>query len=247
MNLPLGERQVKLWNELTQDEKDGFTMDGTVERGDWWRDESVDEFTVWDKNDVSQYIQDAKDRKMLYYDRTDGYLYESLDEYKIEGESVAILGSQKPWYEAIVLTYGGKPTTIEYNKIKTNDERLITLTLDEYMNNPTEFDFVISISSFEHSGLGRYGDTINPDGDLEAMENVGKNILKKDGLFFLSVPVGVDKCWFNAHRIYGQIRWPKLIEGFEVVGTFGLGNSDFVKDTNKGVHQPVVVLKNKWK
>ena len=121
------------------------------------------------------------------------------------------------------------------------------MTVDEYMINPIEFDFALSISSFEHSGLGRYGDTIDPDGDLKTMKNVGENILKKDGLLFLSVPVGIDKCWFNVHRIYGEIRWPKLIEGFELITSYGLKDNSFKIDTGRNVYQPVVVLKNKWK
>ena len=40
----------------------------------------------------------------------------------------------------------------------------------DFVKNPqeTKFDFVISYSSMEHSGLGRYGDGVNPWGDLIA-------------------------------------------------------------------------------
>ena len=43
--------------------------------------------------------------------------------------------------------------------------------------------------SFDHDGLGRYGDPLNPNGDLVAMETVG-SVLKEGGLFFLTVPIG---------------------------------------------------------
>ena len=33
----------------------------------------------------------------------------------------------------------------------------------------TEFDAMVTFSSLEHSGLGRYGDPLNPWGDLIAM------------------------------------------------------------------------------
>ena len=39
------------------------------------------------------------------------------------------------------------------------------------------FDVVLSISSFEHDGLGRYGDPLNPDGDLAAMRST-RRLLK---------------------------------------------------------------------
>jgi len=248
INSPLGVRKVKLWDELTMKEKDGFTMGGRVKREDWWRDESVSEFIHWKKEYVDEYVKQANERKTQYYGITDSLLYECLNEYSIKNKSVAVLGSQTPWYEAIVISYGGIPTTIEYNKIKTDDDdRLKTMTVDEYMQNPTEFDFAVSISSFEHSGLGRYGDTIDPDGDLDAMRNVGENILKKDGILFLSVPMGVDKCWFNVHRVYGKIRWPKLIDGFEMIASCGIEDDTFKNDTGQGVYQPVAVLKNNWR
>jgi hypothetical protein len=39
------------------------------------------------------------------------------------------------------------------------------------------FDVVLSISSFEHDGLGRYGDPLNPDGDMAAMRST-RRLLK---------------------------------------------------------------------
>ena len=42
------------------------------------------------------------------------------------------------------------------------------------------FDFCIAESSFDHDGLGRYGDPINPDGDLLAMHQARK-VLKNHG------------------------------------------------------------------
>ena len=33
-------------------------------------------------------------------------------------------------------------------------------------------DVGLSISSFEHDGLGRYGDPLNPNGDLETMKSI---------------------------------------------------------------------------
>ena len=44
--------------------------------------------------------------------------------------------------------------------------------------------------SFDHDGLGRYGDPLNPAGDIDAMKMVSC-VLKKDGLLFLTVPIGM--------------------------------------------------------
>jgi 2-polyprenyl-3-methyl-5-hydroxy-6-metoxy-1,4-benzoquinol methylase len=42
------------------------------------------------------------------------------------------------------------------------------------------FDVVTAVSTVEHIGLGRYGDPIAPDGDMEAMEEI-KRVLKQGG------------------------------------------------------------------
>lgn len=59
----------------------------------------------------------------------------------------------------------------------------------------------------EHIGLGRYGDELDPDGDLKAIKEL-KRVLAKDGNLLFVVPVGQPKIMFNAHRIYSfdQIR-----------------------------------------
>lgn len=48
----------------------------------------------------------------------------------------------------------------------------------------------IFICSFDHDGLGRYGDPINPWGDLLAMQTV-QRVLYEGGHLFLTVPIGV--------------------------------------------------------
>jgi hypothetical protein len=54
----------------------------------------------------------------------------------------------------------------------------------------------------EHIGLGRYGDPIDYDGDLKAMNELSR-VLAKDGDLLFVVPVGnVSRIIFNGHRIY---------------------------------------------
>ncbi len=51
----------------------------------------------------------------------------------------------------------------------------------------------------EHVGLGRYGDSIDPDGDLKAIAEL-KRVASGDLLFV--VPVGKPRVVFNLHRVY---------------------------------------------
>lgn len=76
-----------------------------------------------------------------------------------------------------------------------------------------------SYSSLEHSGLGRYGDPLNPWGDLREMQRLSC-LVKPGGLFFLNVPSGMDAIHWNAHRIYGAWRKPLLTANWIVLGFF---------------------------
>jgi hypothetical protein len=188
-------------------------------------------------------ISQAVQRHSNYYGVTDQWLYAMFSKYSdsIKGKKVAIIGSTTPWYECIVLAYGGHPVTIEYNKIICSDPRIEVMTVEEYAQNPQVFDAILSVSSIEHDGLGRYGDPINPQGDLETMSK-SKTMLKKDGLFFLSVPIGRDTLYWNAGRLYGKLRLPLLLKGWDMIDSAGFSQSDLTNNSNMG-HQPVLVLR----
>ena len=53
----------------------------------------------------------------------------------------------------------------------------------------------------EHIGLGRYGDTLDVNGDLKAVECL-KGAVEPGGKLYFAVPVGEPSISFNAHRVY---------------------------------------------
>ena len=200
---------------------------------------------VYTKETIDTYVAMAERNGALCYGMTNKFLYSALKDFPVKEKSVAVLGSTKPWYESIVLSRGGRPVTIEYNKIVSQDPHLEVMTVEEYKAEPRRFDALVSISSFEHDGLGRYGDPIDPFGDLKAMERC-KSMLNPGGVLFLAVPVGPDCLVWNAHRIYGVQRMKRLLSGWRVLGYYGKGKS-FMQDVNRqalGVqtYQPVFVL-----
>jgi SAM-dependent methyltransferase len=80
------------------------------------------------------------------------------------------------------------------------------------------FDVVINCSTVEHVGLaGRYGvSEQSDDGDFEAMTSL-RRMMKPGGLMLLVVPVGQDDVFAPLCRVYGRVRLPRLLRGFEVV------------------------------
>jgi hypothetical protein len=62
-------------------------------------------------------------------------------------------------------------------------------------------DSLSCLHAIEHFGLGRYNDPIKFDGYLDGLDSMHK-ILKRGGKFFLSVPIGIQRVEFNAHRVF---------------------------------------------
>jgi len=57
------------------------------------------------------------------------------------------------------------------------------------------------LHTIEHFGLGRYGDTVDPDGHLKGLEQL-KKLVAPGGLLYLSTPIGPQRVEFNAHRVF---------------------------------------------
>ncbi|HEY1037275.1 MAG TPA: DUF268 domain-containing protein [Candidatus Paceibacterota bacterium] len=92
--------------------------------------------------------------------------------------------------------YDYRPADLRLSDLKTKEGDLHNL--------PFEKESVKSIScmhTLEHIGLGRYGDPIDPEGDLKAIKSL-KSVVAKDGSLLIVVPIGKPKIEFNAHRIY---------------------------------------------
>lgn len=77
--------------------------------------------------------------------------------------------------------------------------------LDIMDNENSEFhnstDSLSCLHTIEHFGLGRYGDTIDINGYVNGISNLTK-ILKNDGIFYLSTPIGKEQIFYNANRVF---------------------------------------------
>ena len=243
---------AELWGEpirppppiryLPAEIRDRFTMGGRIPLGEQWADgtQPQNHPLLYTDAEIDACIARIGRGETSIYTDTDRLLWAALARYPIKGKSVAVMGSISPWYEATCIHFGARPTTIDYNPIISKSARLEAVTVDELQRNARAFDGALSISSFEHDGLGMYGDPLDPNGDLKAMENMRKLVAPR-GLLFLSIPVGRDALYFNVRRIYGRLRLPLMLSGWEIIETFGF--RDDLLDIPSAV-EPVFVLRN---
>jgi len=83
---------------------------------------------------------------------------------------------------------------------------------------PFESGSILSLScmhTVEHIGLGRYGDPLDPDGDLKAINEL-KRVLAPGGSLLFVVPIGKPKILFNGHRIYSYEQILRYFPGLEL-------------------------------
>jgi hypothetical protein len=172
---------------------------------------------------------------------------------KINGQLVSnktaiVLGSQTPWAEASLFNAGASHvTTIEYMKITTDYPNYSALhpieVAQKYLNQSwTDVDVAFSFSSLEHDGLGRYGDPLNPFGDLESLARI-RCLLRPGGTLFLGIPVGPDSILYNLHRVYGRYRLGLVILGWNLISIYPSDcDVDNIELRGNAACQPILIL-----
>ncbi len=121
---------------------------------------------------------------------------------------------------------------IKFFDYRPADLKLSNLTSEhaDLVNLPFGDNSIESLSCMhvvEHIGLGRYGDPIDADGDLKAIDEI-KRIIAINGDLLFVVPIGQSRVMYNAHRIYSYDNILKYFNGFKLV-EFSL-----IPDDNKG-------------
>jgi hypothetical protein len=180
---------------------------------------------VWNEDDINDAIEEVRAETLwgpYGVDETNN-LAKSLSQIDMKDKSVLVIGSSHPWVEVVCLFLGaGKVTTLEYGEIISHHPQIVTYTpssiRDKFLKGELEhFDGIITHSSVEHSGLGRYGDALNPWGDILAIAR-GWCMTKTNGFMWVSVPTGIDMIFSNWHRVYGRYRWPLLSANWRQIG-----------------------------
>ena len=182
---------------------------------------------LWKKDQIEDWISQAKKGKLHgnYGESETNALRDGIKHAAgIKDGRVLVIGSENPWVEACVLEAGAKEVvTLEYGRIKSEHPQVKTMIPYEFrmsfLNNTLgEFDAIVTFSSVEHSGLGRYGDALNPWGDIIAIARSW--CVAKQGA---SLTIGVmydyhhEYLQFNGARFYGKIRYPYLTTNWKQV------------------------------
>ena len=110
----------------------------------------------------------------------------------IKGKRGFVVGTIKPWLEGMLLEFGARNiTTLEYANLVFESPEIEAYTpydfADKWLKGEIKpYDFGVTFSSIEHSGLGRYTDPLNPYGDLESMAQ-SWCMVKPGGMFAVGV------------------------------------------------------------
>jgi hypothetical protein len=89
--------------------------------------------------------------------------------------------------------------------------------------------------TIEHVGLGRYGDPIEPDGDIKAINEL-KRVTAPNGNLLIVTPVGKPRIQFNAHRIYSFEMIREYFREFELLDfSLVLDNGQFINNADPGL------------
>jgi SAM-dependent methyltransferase len=204
-------------------------------------------------------FEEANDYRTRTRGKASDFSYENAPLYSffdkrgtdiILGKRGLVIGSENPWLEGMLLEYGAQNiTTVEFGKIESLHPQIQTYTpmefkVDFLQGHIEQFDFAISYSSIEHDGLGRYGDLINPNGDLETMSKM-LTIVKPGGHVMIGFPCCHDKLEWNAHRVYGPVRLPLLFAGYKILGLYP-SDSHMGDPRTLASFQPLWLLQNSW-
>lgn len=208
-----------------------YNMDGRISISPYYFDRrylgGLASKSHWTKEDIENKIDLARMGKLkgAYGANETNRLRDGLKQTPgVLGGRVLVIGSESPWVEACVLEAGAKEVlTLEYGKINSEHGSIKTMVPDEFRMGYLDgslgmFDAVVTFSSIEHSGLGRYGDALNPWGDIIAISKAWC-VTKPNGGLAIGVPFNKmkDNIQYNAHRVYGSIRYPYLTSNWNQV------------------------------
>lgn len=135
--------------------------------------------------------------------------------------------------------YDYRPAELKLSNLQSKHADLTKLHFED-----NSIHSLSCMHTIEHIGLGRYGDPIDPKGDIKACLELSR-VLKPGGQLIFVTPIGKPKIEFNAHRIYSFEQvialFPDLhLKEFSIV-TDTVEQGDFIENAD-----PEIVKNQKY-
>lgn len=114
------------------------------------------------------------------------------------------IGSRLDGFIAHILAMGIPVTMIDIRPFPAEISGLTTIVddatnLKQFVDN--SIGSLSALCSLEHFGLGRYGDSIDPEACFRCFTSIQRK-MKRGGNLYIAVPVGKERLEFNAHRVF---------------------------------------------
>ncbi|HET7464275.1 MAG TPA: DUF268 domain-containing protein [Longimicrobium sp.] len=137
---------------------------------------------------------------------------------RAEVRSLLDIGSYRPFVLGLSAGYDVTALDVRPRQPGMGTETILVGDAARIPAPDAAFDAVVSLSSIEHFGLGRYGDPLNLDADTAAAAEM-RRVLRPGGTLVVttSLTAGRAALAFNAHRIYGLEQARALFAGMERV------------------------------
>jgi hypothetical protein len=162
-------------------------------------------------------------------DNTEGTPFNTAYVYHV-GWAVRILAKIKPsvhtdisssvWFLSTVSAfipinfYDYRPANLLLSNLTSGKADLTNLHFGD-----NSIESLSCMHTVEHVGLGRYGDPLDPDGDLKAINEL-KRVVAYGGNLLFVVPVGKSRIEFNSARIYSYAQIKDYFSDFELKNFF---------------------------
>ena len=106
--------------------------------------------------------------------------------------------------------YDYRPAKVRLSNLECKKGDLLSLPFPD-----NSVESISCMHTIEHVGLGRYGDQIDPDGDIKAAGELVRAV-KPGGTLLFVTPVGKPRIEFNAHRVYSYKQVMDLFQGMKL-------------------------------
>jgi SAM-dependent methyltransferase len=120
------------------------------------------------------------------------YVLKFLPRVPKDSKTVCEVGASEGLFIYELRSRGYKTYGLDQRPFQEKVRSDITYLIKDYLKPLPEFDnyfdYIVSISTFEHMGMGEYGDDRRDNGTLLALKN-SYRLLKDDGFLILTLPI----------------------------------------------------------